>query len=106
MHKPPASPQPKRSAVTISGAPVWPPIARSGYVACGYVYLIIGGFALLAAVDSGTHAVGNKGVLIALLSRPAGRLLLGLLAAGLICFAIWRLKADGRPIGRPQEVRA
>jgi hypothetical protein len=57
-------PKPSRSVATISGTPVWTPIARTGYVARGFVYLIIGGLAPLAAVDSGTHAVGNKGVLM------------------------------------------
>ena len=64
--------------------------ARVGYLARGSVYLIIGAFAFLAAVGSGTRTVGNTGVAVALLAQPAGRVLLGLLALGLICFSLWR----------------
>jgi hypothetical protein len=82
--------QPKRSAVAAVRAPALALVARVGYAAHGLVYLMIGGFALLAAARSGTRSVGNKGVLIALLSEPSGRVLLGALAAGLLCFAWWR----------------
>src|ERR1051326_9540041 len=64
--------------------------ARVGYLARGSVYLIIGAFAFLAAVGSGPRTVGNTGVAVALLAQPAGRVLLGLLALGLICFSLWR----------------
>lgn|GEM_PF-4672609 len=65
-------------------------MAGNGYAARGIVYLMIGGYALLAAIGSGTRTAGNRGVLIALLSQPPGRALLGLLGAGLLCFGLWR----------------
>jgi Domain of Unknown Function (DUF1206) len=80
----------KRYTTAISRAPWLIPIARIGYVARGAVYAIIGAFAILAALGAGARTVGSKGALIAILSEPAGRLLLGLVAAGLACFGIWR----------------
>jgi Domain of Unknown Function (DUF1206) len=65
-------------------------VARIGYASRGIVYLIIGGFAVLAALDSHRRTVGNKGALIALLAEPFGRVLLAIMAIGLFCFAVWR----------------
>jgi hypothetical protein len=65
-------------------------MAGIGYAARGIVYLMIGGYALLAAIGAGTRTVGNRGVLIALSSQPSGRALRGLLAAGSFCFGLWR----------------
>ena len=80
----------KQYAGAISHAP-WPIlVARIGYVAGGTVYAIIGAFAILAAIGAGARIVGSKGALTALVSEPAGRLLLALVAAGLACFGIWR----------------
>jgi hypothetical protein len=90
MRKRARPPKPKRSAPAAIRAPALALMARLGYAAHGLVYLMIGGFALLAAIRSGTRSVGSKGVLIALLSEPSGRVLLGALAGGLLCFALWR----------------
>src|SRR5919202_6220700 len=64
--------------------------ARLGYAARGVVYLVIGGFAVLAALGSG-RPTGKKGALQALLDEPFGSLLLGIVALGLLGFALWRV---------------
>ena len=75
-------------------------LARLGYAARGAVSLIVGGLALLAALDRGGEATGSKGALRAIPSQPLGDLLLAAIALGLFGFAVWRafqslLDADG-----------
>jgi len=66
-------------------------MARAGYASRGLVFLIIGMLAILAAAGSGSRTVGAQGALYALLRQPFGQALLGIVAVGLLCFALWRL---------------
>lgn len=84
------------------GPLVW--MVRIGYTARGIVFLIIGSFALLAAGGLGTHPQGARDALELLFRKPLGGYVLWTLAAGLLCFAGWRLvqsvfDADGHGSG-------
>jgi hypothetical protein len=68
------------------------PVCQFGLIAWGIVFLIIGGFLLVAATHfSSGEARGLSGALHALQAQPYGSLLLAVVALGLIAFAIYNL---------------
>lgn len=69
--------------------------ARLGYAARGVVYVTLGIIALQAAFGSG-QAQGSGGALREIATQPAGKLLLVLIAVGLLGYAAWRLIESAR----------
>lgn len=68
------------------------PICRFGLAARGVVFLIIGGFLMVAAIQhDSSEARGLSGVLQALQQQSFGNLLLAILALGLLAFAAYSL---------------
>mgnify|MGYP006137170117 CR=1 FL=1 len=64
-------------------------LARAGYAAKGIVYLVIGALALKAAVGSGGGTTDSGGALATIGDSGAGRILLLLMAIGLLGYALW-----------------
>ena len=62
-----------------------PPSAKAA------LYGIIGALALAVAVGAGGETTDQKGALATLADEPAGGVLIGLLAAGLLAYGVWRL---------------
>ncbi len=67
------------------------PAARAGLLAKAALYGIIGALALAVAVGAGGETTDQKGALATLADEPAGGVLIGLLAAGLLAYGVWRL---------------
>lgn len=63
--------------------------ARVGYSAKGVLYITVGVLAAWAAVGNG-QSTGSKGALRTLLDQPFGQILVGIVAAGLACYACWQ----------------
>ena len=66
-------------------------MARLGFGARGAVYCLVGALAVLAAIGSGGQTTGSRGALQTLIGEPFGRVILGIVALGLACFAVWRI---------------
>ncbi|WP_152759904.1 DUF1206 domain-containing protein [Salmonirosea aquatica] len=66
--------------------------ARTGLVAKGIVYSLIGTLTFMAAFELGTgdDKGGKSQALKWLQKQPFGQVLLGLTAIGLLCYSIWR----------------
>jgi hypothetical protein len=66
-------------------------LARTGLVARGVVYAVIGILALKLALGDGGKTTSQQGALKTIAHQPFGKVLLVLLAVGLAGYAIWRL---------------
>ena len=66
-------------------------LARFGYIAYGVVYALVGVLAVQAAFSGTDQAAGQQGALRSILVAPLGRVLLCIIALGLLAYAAWRL---------------
>lgn len=76
-------------------------LSRVGFAAKGAVYIVLGVLAVMAAAGAGGQVGGSKDALQKVASQPFGMFLLGALAIGLLCYAIYRLAAAAT--GKPFE---
>ena len=77
-------------------------LARAGFAAKGVIYGLIGLFALKTAVGAGGQLGGTKDTVQAVGQGPFGKVLLVLIGAGLLCYALWRIveaATDARNVG-------
>ena len=65
-------------------------LARFGYAAKGVVYGIVGLLAAQAAVGEGGKTTDTRGALQTILTQPFGKVLLSLVAIGLMGYVLWR----------------
>jgi Domain of Unknown Function (DUF1206) len=81
-------------------------LARWGLVSKGALYLLVGVIAADVAIAGGERVQDRQGALSATADTWPGKLLVGLLAVGLLGYALWRLVEAvlGRPLeGTEQE---
>lgn len=75
--------------MTSAGSLLW--IARVGYAGRGFVFLLLGLFAMAASLDLGFRPVGASGAIRSLVTTPAGVLSAVILGVGLAAFAVYRV---------------
>lgn len=66
-------------------------IARFGYTAKGIFYAIIGLLSIQAAYQAGETELSIHAVLLAIFVQPMGRILLAVVALGLLGYVLWRI---------------
>ena len=81
----------ERRARDAATSPLASGAARTGFAARGVVYLIVGWLAVLAAAGVGGGTTDTHGALGALYQEPFGRMLLTLVAIGLLAYALYSL---------------
>jgi hypothetical protein len=65
-------------------------LTRIGFLSKGVVYLLLGSLAIMAALHKGGQTTDQKGVIQFIAGKPFAEFALGLIAAGLIGYALWR----------------
>lgn len=76
-----------------SASPWVTTIARTGLVAKGVVYCLLGLIAFMAAFDiagDSNKQATKEGVFNLVQQQAGGKIILGLIAAGLLCYCLWR----------------
>jgi hypothetical protein len=66
-------------------------LARVGFAAKALLYITVGWLAAQLALGDGGRATGSRGALASLADRPFGRILMAIVAAGLLGYAVWRI---------------
>lgn len=66
-------------------------LARAGYAAKGFVYVLIGALAAQVAMGSGGKTTGTQGAVQQAAELPFGTAVLAALAVGLVGYALWRV---------------
>jgi hypothetical protein len=67
------------------------PLARTGFLVKGVLYLVMGTLAIQVAAREGGRVTGTRGALLTVLAQPFGRMLLLAAAIGLFGYAAWRI---------------
>jgi multisubunit Na+/H+ antiporter MnhC subunit len=86
-----AKDQTERMAKQAAAHPWVEKLARFGFVAKGSVYAVVGLLAAQTAFGAGGKKTDTQGALQTIVTQPFGKFLLGLVAIGLLGYALWRL---------------
>jgi hypothetical protein len=81
----------RNAAHEVTHSTAYEALARTGFVARGVVFGVIGVLALKLALGSGGKATNQQGALETIAREPFGRVLLVVVAIGLAGYAFWRL---------------
>ncbi|HEU5031073.1 MAG TPA: DUF1206 domain-containing protein [Spirillospora sp.] len=90
----------RRAGRRVAGHSAFHIFCRSGLVARGVLYLLIGWLAVQIGLGDGGHEADKQGALQTVADKPGGTAMLWLLAAGFAGLALWRFAeaAFGQPV--------
>ncbi|WP_145174517.1 DUF1206 domain-containing protein [Rubripirellula lacrimiformis] len=72
------------------------PLGRAGHIAKGIVYGIIGALAFMLAIGAGGEVSGSREAVRQIGEQPFGRVMLGMVAIGLLGYTTWRWVQAGK----------
>jgi hypothetical protein len=87
------APAARREALTLERSRPFSWLVRAGFLGRALTYGLIGGVALALAVGAGgaPTAPNQQGALALIAGAPLGRVALGVICAGLLAYALWKL---------------
>jgi hypothetical protein len=86
----------RQVAASVEQASPWiERLGRLGYAAKGLVYVLVGVLAAQAAFTTGGQTTDSRGALQQIVQAPFGRVLLAIVAVGLVGYALWRFVQAG-----------
>src|SRR5690349_1049046 len=81
----------KRAANKADDAPWLEPLAQVGVASIGIVHLLLAWLALQVAFGTSSgESTDNTGALKEIAEKPFGKVLLGVMAVGLLAYAVWQ----------------
>lgn len=90
----------------VTFSPIVSTLARLGYASRGVIYCAIGLSAILLAFGTGGKTSDQQGAIATIGNQPAGRILLGLVLIGLICYSLWGIiRAILNPLHKGNDLR-
>ncbi|BAU12303.1 hypothetical protein LEP3755_28320 [Leptolyngbya sp. NIES-3755] len=91
MTRPDLPPEIRQPIQQTAAHPAFEKLARLGYAAKGIVYFVVGLLAAQAAIGIGGRTTDTSGALQEIVTQPFGKLLLSLVAIGIVGYVLWRL---------------
>jgi hypothetical protein len=82
--------QAEKAIEQVAANPWMERLARFGYAAKGVVYIVVGAMAMMAALGAGGDTTDTGGALQEIETKPFGKVVLGVVAFGLIGYVLWR----------------
>ncbi|AFZ30662.1 protein of unknown function DUF1206 [Gloeocapsa sp. PCC 7428] len=98
----------KKTVEQVVASPIVELLARLGYTAKGLVYFVVGFLAAQAAFGIRDKPTDTSGALLAIVSQPLGKFLLGILSVGIVGYVLWRLVQaifDPEHLGQPMSAK-
>ena len=94
------------SRAAAASAPNIERLARVGFASKALLYIVVGVLAVQASLGTGGQMTGTKGALREIVDHPFGKILLLIMAVGLLGYAVWRaIEGIADPEGKGSDAK-